>query len=65
LHWLVPEAGLKVEAMQTFDMLAPASRGWQTRAVDSAAAEVGKEDVRVKLRVPPPPDDATIINTPR
>jgi hypothetical protein len=47
--------------MQTFEVLSPASRGWQGKPVDSAVVEPSTADARVTLRIPPPPDDATLV----
>jgi 5-hydroxyisourate hydrolase-like protein (transthyretin family) len=65
LHWLVPETGLRLDAMQAFEALSPGSQGTQGTSVDNVVVEQGTDDVRVKLRIPPPPDDATLAATPK
>jgi hypothetical protein len=55
---------LKLEALQTFELLLPASRGWQRKPIASVVVERGSGDVRATLRIPPPPDDATLTAPP-
>jgi len=57
----VPRTGLTLLPIQAFRMLSPSDNGCPGKAVDPAAVEAGKDAVHVTLRIPAPPDDATIV----
>jgi hypothetical protein len=61
LRWLVPRTRLRLQPIQTFRMLSPSDNGSQGKAVEAAVVEAGKDAVHVTLRIPVPPDDATIV----
>jgi len=65
LRWLVPRTGLTLLPIQAFRMLSPSDNGCQGKAVDPAVVAAGSDAVKVTMRIPPPPDDATIVAPPK
>ncbi len=61
VRWLVGDGELTLTANQTFAILAPTSSGWRATPVDSATIAASGPVTHVTLRIPPPPDDATIL----